>query len=263
VQLTGSFSAACSAKDLLLYLLATLGMNNDYLVIEFAGPAVASLSMQERMTLCNMAAELGCKTGLIAADATTYAALQSAGVEILANDPNLHSDMYANYAKDILIDLSALTPMAAAPHSPANVHSVQTLAGKRLDQCYLGACTGAKLEDLQMAARVLAGHKIAASTRLLIAPASVQTTLAASRDGTLTTLLDAGAILLPTGCGACAGLGAGLLAAGEVCIASTARNFKGRMGAPDSQVYLASPYTVAASAIRGAIADPREFLGVA
>jgi 3-isopropylmalate/(R)-2-methylmalate dehydratase large subunit len=261
VQLTGNLGNACSAKDLLLCLLARLGMNNDYLVIEFTGSAVANLSMQERMTLCNMAAELGCKTGLIAPDAMTYAALHGAGVPTLPNAPNLHSDAHAHYAKDITIDLCALTPMVAAPHSPANVHAVQTLAGQRLDQCYLGACTGAKLEDLQMAARVLSGHQVAASTRLLIAPASAQTTLAASRDGTLATLLAAGAILLPTGCGACAGLGAGLLAAGEVCIASTARNFKGRMGALDSQVYLASPYTVAASAIRGAIADPREFIG--
>ena len=130
----------------------------------------------------------------------------------------------------------------------------------RIDQAYIGACTGAKLSDLRMAAQVLKGRKVANGVRLLIAPASTRTTREAAADGTLATLVDSGAILLPTGCGACAGYGTGVLASGEVCIASTARNFKGRMGSPGALVYLASPYTVAASAVRGTIGDPREFL---
>jgi 3-isopropylmalate/(R)-2-methylmalate dehydratase large subunit len=131
---------------------------------------------------------------------------------------------------------------------------------RRLDQAYLGACTGAKENDLRMAAEILKGRKVANGTRLLIAPASTQTTAKLAGDGTLAILLEAGAQMLPTGCGACAGYGAGVLADGEVGIASTARNFKGRMGSAKADVYLASPYTVAASAVKGEIADPREFL---
>jgi 3-isopropylmalate/(R)-2-methylmalate dehydratase large subunit len=259
IRLSGSFGWAQSAKDLLLYLCKTIGMDNDYRVIEFTGPAIAALSMQTRMTLCNMTAELGAKTGLIAADVQTIAELARIGVADQSLKP-LQGDADATIEKYIDIDLSTVPPMVAAPHSPANSSSAADHSGVRIDQAYIGACTGAKLEDLQMAARVLAGHKVAKSTRLLIAPASAQTFNQAAKDGTLATLTDAGAIVLSSGCGACAGLGAGLLASGEVCIASTARNFKGRMGAADSMVYLGSPYTVAASAIRGAIADPREFI---
>ena len=131
-------------------------------------------------------------------------------------------------------------------------------AGTRLDRCYIGACTGAKLADLHMAARVLRGRRVATGTRLMVAPASARVMASAAADGTLATLEDAGAEMLPTGCGACAGYGGRLLAEDEVCLASTARNFKGRMGHPASRVYLASPLTVAASATAGRIADPRD-----
>ena len=134
------------------------------------------------------------------------------------------------------------------------------LAGEVIQQAYIGACTGAKLEDLQMAARILRGRQVLGKTRLLVAPASTRTTAAAAADGTLAILTAAGAILMPTGCGACAGFGAGVLAEEEDCISSTARNFKGRMGAASSRVFLGSPYTVAASALTGRITDPREFL---
>ena len=129
-----------------------------------------------------------------------------------------------------------------------------------MDQCYIGACTGAKLVDLHMAAAVLKGRTVANGTRLMIAPASTRTTAAAAADGTLAALTEAGAILLPSGCGACAGYGAGVLAEGEVCMSSTARNFKGRMGARSARVYLGSPYSVAAAAVHGHIADPRPLL---
>jgi 3-isopropylmalate/(R)-2-methylmalate dehydratase large subunit len=130
----------------------------------------------------------------------------------------------------------------------------------KVDQCYIGACTGAKLSDLHMVAKVLKGRKVASSTRLLVAPSSTQATKDAAADGTLQVITEAGGILLPSGCGACAGLGAGILAAGEKCISSTNRNFRGRMGSSDSEVYLASPYTVAASAVTGTVTDPREFV---
>jgi 3-isopropylmalate/(R)-2-methylmalate dehydratase large subunit len=134
-------------------------------------------------------------------------------------------------------------------------------AGHKVDQAYIGACTGAKLEDLHMAAEVMKGHSVSPNSRLMIAPASTDATAKSIADGSMSTLVEAGAILLPSGCGACAGYGAGVLAKGETCIASTARNFQGRMGHALSNVYLGSPYTVAAAAIKGEICDPREFLG--
>jgi len=149
----------------------------------------------------------------------------------------------------------------AAPHSPANSRPVGEHGKVHIDQAYIGACTGAKLTDLRMAAEVLKGRKVAKGTRLLIAPASVAMTAQAAAEGTLATLTEAGAILLPSGCGACAGMGAGMLSSGEVCMSTTARNFKGRMGSAEAQVYLGSPYSVAAAAVKGEICDPRELLG--
>jgi 3-isopropylmalate/(R)-2-methylmalate dehydratase large subunit len=258
IELASTMPTGVSVKDVLLHLCANLGMENEYRVIEFCGPAMSSLPMHERMTLCNMTAELGAKTGLIAADETTFAYLHSVGRTDLAISTEWRSDTEAHFEQSFTIDLTNLNPQVAAPSSPANAASVSSHLGTHVDQAYLGACTGAKLIDLQMAARVLKGRQVRART--LIAPASARTVIEATRDGTLATLTEAGAILLPSGCGACAGLGAGLLASKEVCIASTARNFKGRMGAKDSLVYLASPYTVAASALAGHIADPRDYL---
>jgi 3-isopropylmalate/(R)-2-methylmalate dehydratase large subunit len=263
ISLSGQFSAAVCAKDLLLYLCKHLGMDNDYRVIEFTGSALAHLPMAERMTLCNMTAELGAKTGVIAPDSHTISALRAAGVAQAWLDPYLQSDLHAKVERQLPIELAMLGPMVAAPHSPANSAPVGNYIGQAIDQAYIGACTGAKLVDLQMAAQVLRNKKVARNTRLLVAPASALTMHQAAKDGTLAVLTEAGAIILPSGCGACAGLGAGLLAAGEICIASTARNFKGRMGAPDSAVYLGSPFTVAASAVRGTICDPRELIEVA
>jgi 3-isopropylmalate/(R)-2-methylmalate dehydratase large subunit len=260
VLLNGPLQMGCSVKDVLLHLCARIGLNNDYRVIEYAGSGMAALPMRERMTLCNMAAELGGKTGIIAPDMHTIAALHLAGRTDVSFDPYWRTDDDAVIERDVIVELAELVPYVAAPHSPANSVPVTHIARQKIDQAYIGACTGAKIEDLRMAASVLSGQQVAHGVRLLIAPASVATTQAAVADGTLATLLAAGAILLPSGCGACAGLGAGVLANGEVCIASTARNFKGRMGASDSHVYLGSPYTVAASAIAGYIADPRDFL---
>jgi 3-isopropylmalate/(R)-2-methylmalate dehydratase large subunit len=154
----------------------------------------------------------------------------------------------------------ARAPQGAAPHSPENAADVTAQGAVAIDQAYIGACTGAKLSDLRMAAEILRGRKVAKGVRLLVAPASARTTQEAAADGTLAALTEAGAILLPSGCGACAGYGAGILAEDEVCISATARNFKGRMGHPGSKVYLASPYTVAAAAVAGRIVDPRPIL---
>ncbi len=256
----GALGRGLAAKDILLKLCATLGMNNDYRVIEYAGSTVAAMSMNERLTMSNMSAELGAKTGIIAPDTTTFADLAAKGVVVEDWRRELAGDRDAAYDAVHRFDATTLAPQVAAPHTPANSHSVVDTDKRTLDQAYLGACTGAKENDLRMAAEILKGRKVAKGTRLLIAPASTQTTAKLAADGTLAILLEAGAQLLPTGCGACAGYGAGVLADGEVGIASTARNFKGRMGSAKADVYLASPYTVAASAVKGEIADPREFL---
>ena len=257
----GRLSDGVSAKDMMLHACTRLGMDGGgYQVVQYDGDGVRALSMTERLTLTNMAAELGAMTGLIAPDTVTAEYIAAAGGEA-ADIDQWQADPDADYRAVHEFDAASLAPQVAAPHSPANAGDVASVAdGKAIDQCYIGACTGAKLEDLHMAARVLKGRQIAANTRLMIAPASTRITAAAAADGTLATLTEAGAILLPSGCGACAGYGAGVLAEGERCMASTARNFQGRMGARSATVFLGSPYTVAATAIAGQIADPRPFL---
>jgi 3-isopropylmalate/(R)-2-methylmalate dehydratase large subunit len=256
----GALRTAVTAKDIMLFLCRTLGTNNDYKVIEYSGTTVEQLPMDERMVLCNMSAELGAKTAIIAPDSKTLAAIRDAGGE--AGDELLEwrSDPDACFARDLAFDARALEPQVAAPYSPANSEAVSRIGRVRIDQAYIGACTGAKLADLRMAAAVLRGRTVSRHVRLLVAPASLGVTRAAIADGTLDALTASGAILLPSGCGACAGYGAGVLGENEVCISSTARNFKGRMGHPGSLVYLASPFTTAASAVTGYISDPREFV---
>jgi 3-isopropylmalate/(R)-2-methylmalate dehydratase large subunit len=258
---TGNLGPGVVAKDMILAMCAKLGMDGGrYQAIQYAGDTLASLSMQERMTLSNMAAELGAQAGLIAPDNVTRDYLLAAGVPAAEIDiATWQGDAEAKVERHDF-DAATLSPMVAAPHSPANSAAVAEHKGVTIDQAYIGACTGAKINDLRMAASVLKGRKVANGTRLLIAPASARTTAEAAADGTLATLTESGAILLSSGCGACAGYGAGVLAENETCIASTARNFKGRMGAGSSKVYLGSPYTVAAAAVAGHIVDPRELL---
>ncbi len=249
-----------TAKDMMLMLCALIGISGaNYKVVEFSGTAVQALSMAERMVLTNMSAELGAKTGLIAPDSTTVDALVDAGVEA-APIAMWHSDVGASYDRVIEFDAEALVPQVAAPHSPENTAAVENYAGIPVNQAYIGACTGAKLEDLRMAARLLSGRQVADSVRLFVAPASVRIAQQATNEGTLTTLEKAGATILASGCGACIGLGPAALGEKRVGISTTSRNFRARMGASTSETYLASPYTVAATAITGYITDPREFL---
>ena len=260
IECGGQLPAGVLAKDLILHLIARLGLGGAaYRAVEFAGSAISALGMEERMTLCNMSAEIGAQTGLIAPDDMTAQYLDSVGV-----DPSGAADWVADvgavYGEVVRLDAGVVAPQVALPDSPANAAPVEEAAGTRVDRCYIGACTGAKLADLHMAARVLAGRRVATGTRLTVAPASARVAAMADSDGTFETLRDSGAELLPTGCGACAGYGGSMLEDEEVCIASTARNFKGRMGHPGSRVYLGSPLTVAASAVQGEITDPRPML---
>ena len=254
-------SVGVTAKDMMLHMVGRFGMNGgQYQAVEFSGDAVKALSMQERMTLSNMSAELGSQVGLIAPDETTRDWLLATGVpaEALERLDIWQTDEGAPLTR-YDFDASTLAPQVAAPHSPANAGPVATQAGTTIDVAYIGACTGAKLDDLRAAAAVLRGRHVAAGVRLMVAPASQQDQSAAQAEGVLQVLKDAGAELFPTTCGACAGYG-DTVGDNTTVISSTARNFKGRMGSATAQVYLASPYTVAASALRGYITDPREVL---
>jgi len=260
IEWRGNFASGVTAKDVMLFLCGKLGMDGGrYEAVEYRGEAVRALPMQERMTLANMTAELGGQTGLIAPDATTVDWLAAHGVQDVETDP-WHSDADARLLAHYDFDAQALAPQVAAPHSPATSLGVAAYAGTPVSAAYIGACTGAKLVDLRMAAQVLSGRHTARETRLMVAPASQRDQEAAAADGTLASLLAAGAELLPTACGACAGYGVHRFAANDTVISTTARNFRGRMGDPAAQVYLASPYTVAASAVAGRIVDPRDFL---
>jgi 3-isopropylmalate/(R)-2-methylmalate dehydratase large subunit len=252
MDFSGRLAAGVSAKDIMLFLIGRFGLDGgQYQAVEYRGAAIRALPMQERMTLCNMAAELGAQTGLIASDEVTR--------EYLKRDVETwDGDAGAALLSHHVFDGSALAPQVAAPHSPANTKDASAFASVKPNVAYIGACTGAKLEDLRMASRVLRNRK--SKIRLLVAPASLRDQEAAQKEGVLKILQDAGAEILPNSCGICAGYGGHLLQDDAVAISSTARNFKGRMGSPKSQVYLASPYTVAASAVAGRIADPREFL---
>jgi 3-isopropylmalate/(R)-2-methylmalate dehydratase large subunit len=256
----GRLGAGLTAKDMMLAMTGRFGMNGaDYQAVEFCGPAVQALSMPERMTMSNMSAELGAQAGLIAPDETTRAWLRGVGVaDDAIETAGWHTD---DGAESVMhrFDAATLAPQVALPHSPANARDVGQAAGTPVHVAYVGACTGAKLEDLRAAAQVLRGQRVAAGVQLMVAPASVRDQQDAEREGVMGVLRDAGAQLLPTACGACSGYGGGIPEGANV-IATTARNFKGRMGVATAQVYLASPYTVAASALRGRISDPREVM---
>lgn len=260
IEWRNRLSDGVTAKDIMLALCGRLGMDGGkYQAVEYAGEAIAALSMQERMTLSNMAAELGAQAGLIAPDETTATFLREAG-----GDPGdygwLKTDEGAELFEHHVFDAARLEPQVAAPHSPANAASVGETAGTPIEVAYIGACTGAKYVDLRNAAEILRGRRLARGVQLLIAPASRKDQDRAAAEGIMKVFEDAGARILPNACGICAGYGAERLGENVACISSTARNFKGRMGAASSKVWLGSPLTVAASAVAGQITDPREFL---
>jgi 3-isopropylmalate/(R)-2-methylmalate dehydratase large subunit len=260
IEWRGKFGPCVVAKDVMLFLCGQLGMEGGRTqAVHYRGEAIGALPMQERMTLSNMAAELGAQAGLIGADETTAAYLSAAGVSP-DQVSDLRGDADSHVAEQHVFDAGALAPQVAAPHSPANAAPVEEHAGTTIDVAYIGACTGAKLEDLRMAAEVLRGRRAAKSVDLVCAPASLRDQEIARAEGTLGAILDAGARLIANACGICAGYGDNRLGEGVVAMSSTARNFKGRMGAASSKVYLGSPYTTAASAIEGRIADPRPYL---
>jgi 3-isopropylmalate/(R)-2-methylmalate dehydratase large subunit len=257
----GALQKGVCAKDMMLHRIGKFGMNGgNYQAVEFAGDTVRGLSMQERMTLSNMSAEMGAQVGLIAADSTTREYLKSVGVSPadIEQCDYFETDDTAECQR-FDFDASQLSPQVAAPHSPENTKAVAEFAHIKPSVAYIGACTGAKLVDLRAAAEVLKGRKVAPGVQLMVAPASARDQAQAQREGVMQILTDAGASVLPNACGACAGYG-GTFEEGATVISSTARNFQGRMGPASVQVYLASPATVAASALTGHISDVREVL---
>ena len=254
----GQLPAGLTAKDMALHMIGRFGMNGgQYQAVEYCGTAVQALSMPERMTLSNMSAELGAQVGLIAPDATTRQWLAGVGVTDI-DESHWFTDEGAP-AQCHVFDAAALAPQVAAPHSPAHTRAVEAFADVPVQVAYVGACTGAKLDDLRAVAQVLAGQRVASGVRLMVAPASQLDQAQAEQEGVMQVLRDAGAEVFATACGACAGYG-GSIPDGANVISTTARNFQGRMGSATAQVYLASPFTVAASALRGRISDPREFV---
>lgn len=255
VWLTGRLQPGVSGKDVILNVIGRLGGDGaTYMSVEFIGPGAPGISMSDRMTIANMTIEMGAKNGVFPADDVTFAYLsrfERRGVAVIP-DPE------ARYAKTAEIDLDTLPPQIACPHQVDQVRPVSELEGLPVDQVFLGSCTNGRLEDLAVAAAILDGRRIASRVRFLVGPASRQIYLDAMEAGYIQTLTRAGAILLPPACGPCYGY-TGNLAAGERCVATSNRNFKGRMGNPDSEIYLASPATAAACALEGKITDPRRF----
>ena len=251
-----------TAKDMMLAMCSKIGMGGGrYQAIQYAGETIRSLPMQERMTLSNMAAELGAQVGLIAPDETTIAYVEAAGGQVPKNWRDFQIETAEKQSNIINFDATNLSPQIAAPHSPANADDASEFRNIGFDVAYIGACTGAKYIDLVAAAKVLRGRHIANGITLKVAPASLRDQNRAKDDGIMQVLQDAGAEFLSNSCGICAGYGEDRLGENQVCISSTARNFKGRMGAQTSAVYLASPYTVAASAVTGTLTDPRLLMG--
>ena len=258
VTLEGALPPGVFAKDVTLEVVRDVTADGaNYMAVEYDGSWISQSTVPERQTLCNMGIEMGAKVALVPPDATTLAYLAARDRH---DYPHLvRSDAGARYAEHRTFDVSRLEPRVACPHSVDNVHPVTSVAGKTIHQAFLGSCTNGRVEDLREAARILRGRQVHPDVRLIVTPASRTQMLAAMEDGTLAALIEAGAIVGTPGCGPCMGAAGGILAPGERCISSSNRNFKGRMGSSQSEVYLASPATVAASALEGVIADPRAY----
>ncbi|MDI6870209.1 MAG: 3-isopropylmalate dehydratase large subunit [Bacillota bacterium] len=258
VTCRGKLPAGVYAKDLVLYLAGRLTADGaTYMALEFAGEAVSDLSVEGRFTLSNMAVEMGAKAGLVACDDKTLAWIK----EHSSREPRpANPDPDAVYARDEEFDVNELVPQVAKPHTVDNVVPVTEVAGTPVQQAVLGTCTNGRLEDLRLAASILRGRKVHPGVRLIVAPASRRVYLDALADGTLAALVEAGAAVVTPGCGPCVGTHNGVPSDGENVISTANRNFKGRMGNNKAFIYLASPATVAASALAGCIADPRPYV---
>ncbi len=253
VQFDGQLQPYVSGKDLILFLIGQIGVDGArYKALEFHGTTISALSVEGRMTIANMAIEAGGKVGLFPADDKTLAYTQKAG---RTGDERLIADPGATYERELVYDVSEMAPQIACPHLPENVKPVQDVK-VAIDQAVIGSCTNGRIEDLRSAAAVLAGKKVSKNVRTIILPATPAIWKEALKEGLLEIFMDAGCVVGPPTCGPCLGGHMGILAGGEKSIATTNRNFKGRMGSLQSEVYLANPAVAAASAIAGEIIHP-------
>lgn len=259
VELRGEFPSGVSPKDAIIYFIGKIGADGaTYQALEFTGPTVESMEMTDRFTLSNMAVESGAKAGLIAADEISKKYLTEQG---RPDDYRpVSADVDGEYLETHIIDVDKLVPMISSPHTVDNTGTVEDAAGKKVEQVFIGSCTNGRLSDLLEAAKILKGRTVKKGTRLIVTPASREVYLEAIKAGVVEELVKAGAMITGPGCGACVGVHGGILGDGEVCVATTNRNFQGRMGNPKGSIYLASPATAAATAVKGEIADPREFI---
>ena len=255
-ELKGKLRPECSGKDVILSIIGQIGVDGAlYKSMEFTGEGVAALSMDDRLCICNMAIEAGAKNGIFPVDDVTMTYLKGRS----ERTPVVYqADEDAVYEKTIEIDLSALEPTVACPHLPENTRPAKELKDIKIDQVVIGSCTNGRMEDMETAYRILKGKKIADGVRCIVIPATMQIMRDCVEKGIVTALIDAGAVVSTPTCGPCLGGYMGILAAGERCVATTNRNFVGRMGHVDSEIYLASPATAAASALTGYITAPQE-----
>lgn len=258
INFEGELPKGVYAKDIILHVIGELGADYAvYKAVEFTGSTLKHLSVSERMAMCNMTTEMGAKTSYIQPDEITMEFVKekvTREYEIFTTDPGYQ------YAAEHTFDVSQLKPQLAAPFSVDNVEDVTAFIGRKIDQAYLGSCTGGRVEDLAVAAKILAGKKINSRTRFVVVPASKGVFLEAMQKGYIQTLVEAGATFVTPGCAACLGTHQGMLASGETCITSTNRNFPGRMGHTKGEIFLGSPAAVAAAALEGKIVDPSDYI---
>ena len=259
LNVTGQFQKYVTPKDLILSIIGRIGVDGAiYKSAEFTGPTIKSMSIAGRMTLCNMAVEMGAKNGIIEPDETTCKFLEGRISKTLPNFESLKSDKDVVYERTVEFDVSKLEPQVACPSSVDNVKPVSEVGNVPIEQAFIGSCTNGRIEDLRLAAQVLKGKRVRDNVRALVIPASQEVYKQALNEGLLEIFTDAGAMVCGSACGPCLGGHIGLLAADEVCVSTSNRNFIGRMGSTQASVYLASPATVAASAVTGKITDPRK-----
>ena len=256
INLKGTLPNLVTSKDIILYIIGRIKSDGaNYKAIEFYGETIDKMSIESRLTISNQSMEAGAKAALIPPDSKTIEYVKSRtkkGFDIVKADND------ANYEEILDFDVSNLEPMVACPHTVDNVKPVREVAGLEINQAVLGSCTNGRLEDLELAAKIIDGKNVHKNVRMIVVPASREIYLKAIEKGIIQKLVEAGAMVVNPGCGPCLGAHQGILASGERAITSTNRNFKGRMGSPDSEIYLASPATVVASAVRGEITDPRD-----
>jgi 3-isopropylmalate/(R)-2-methylmalate dehydratase large subunit len=258
VNVKGKLHKFVTAKDIVLSIIGKMGVDGAiYKSVEFTGSSIKSMSMAGRMTICNMAVEMGAKNGIIEPDETTRKFLEGRVNKPLPKFESLKSDKNASYERKLEFDATVLEPQVACPSSVDNVKPVSEVGNVPIEQAFIGSCTNGRIEDLRLAAQVLKGKRVKDNVRALVIPASQEVYMQALKEGLLEIFTEAGAIVCGSACGPCLGGHIGLLAANEVCVSTSNRNFIGRMGSTQASVYLASPATVAASAVTGKITDPR------